>query len=145
MKIAIGSDHAGLSLKQALLAEGLSEHEVVDVGTHDPTSTDYPIYAFKVARLVASGEADFGVLVCGTGIGMAIAASQVPGVRAAVCTSEYMARMARAHNDANVLCLGGRVVGPGQAIAILEAFLKTKFEGGRHERRLRMIEEGGAG
>jgi len=145
MRIAIGSDHAGLSLKQALLTEGLSGHEVVDVGTHDPASTDYPIYAFKVARLVASGEADLGVLVCGTGIGMAIAASRVPGIRAAVCTSEYMARMARAHNDANVLCLGGRVVGPGQAIAILEAFLKTKFEGGRHERRLRMIEEGGAG
>jgi len=143
MRIAIGSDHAGLSLKRALLAEGLSGHEVVDVGTHDPTSTDYPIYAFKVARLVASGEADFGVLICGTGIGMALAASRVPGVRPAVCTSEYMARMARAHNDANVLCLGGRVLGPGQALEILKSFLSTKFEGGRHARRLHMIEEGG--
>ena len=117
----------------------------IDVGTHDTESTDYPIYALRVARLVASGEADLGVLICGTGIGMSIAASRVAGIRAALCTSEYMARMARAHNDANVLCLGGRVVGPGQALAILQAFLETGFQGGRHARRLRLIEEGGAG
>lgn len=145
MRIAIGADHAGYGLKQVLLEEGLSGHEVIDVGTHDTSSTDYPIYALRVARLVAGGEADLGVLICGTGIGMSIAASRVAGIRAALCTSEYMARMARAHNDANVLCLGGRVVGPGQALAILQVFLETGFQGGRHVRRLRLIEEGGAG
>ncbi|HHE47863.1 MAG TPA: ribose 5-phosphate isomerase B [Candidatus Acetothermia bacterium] len=143
MKVAIGADHAGFSLKQVLVSQGLAGHEVVDVGTHSEGSTDYPIYAFKVARLVAAGEADLGVLICGTGIGMALAASRVPGVRPAVCTSEYMARKARAHNNANVLCLGGRVLGPGQALEILNVFLNTEFEGGRHARRLRMIEEGG--
>lgn len=142
MRIAIGSDHAGLALKRALLENGLGDHQVVDVGTYTPESTDYPIYAFRVARLVAKGEADLGVLICGTGIGMAMAASRVPGIRAALCTTEYMARMARAHNDANVLCLGGRVLGPDQALAILEVFLATEFVGGRHERRVRMIEEG---
>ncbi len=141
MKIAIGSDHAGLALKRALI-DGLGDHQVVDVGTHSQKSTDYPIYAFRVAKLVASGEADLGVLICGTGIGMAMAASRVTGIRAALCTTEYMARMARAHNDANVLCLGGRVLGPDQALAILQTFLATEFEGGRHARRVRMIEEG---
>jgi len=145
VKIASGAEHAGHGLKQVLLEEGLSGHEVIDVGTHDTESTDYPIYALRVARLVASGEADLGVLICGTGIGMSIAASRVAGIRAALCTSEYMARMARAHNDANVLCLGGRVLGPGQALAILQAFLETGFQGGKHARRLRLIEEGGAG
>ena len=144
MKIAIGSDHAGYKLKQVLLSQGLSGHEVVDVGTYSEESTDYPIYAFKVARLVAAGEADLGVLICGTGLGMSMAASRVPGIRAALCTTEYMARMARAHNDANVLCLGGRVIGPDQALAILDAFLSSQFEGGRHARRLRMLEEGGS-
>ncbi|MBC7098005.1 ribose 5-phosphate isomerase B [Candidatus Bipolaricaulota bacterium] len=142
MKVAIGADHAGFSLKQVLISQGLAGHEVVDVGTHGEGSTDYPVYAFKVASLVAAGEVDMGVLVCGTGIGMAMAASRVKGVRAAVCTSEYMARMARAHNDANVLCLGGRVLGPGQALEILKVFLNTGFEGGRHAARVRMIEEG---
>ena len=142
MKIAIGADHAGYRLKEHLIAHGLSQHQVLDVGTHSEESTDYPIYAFRVARLVASGEADLGVLICGTGIGMAMAASRVAGIRAALCTTEYMARMARAHNDANVLCLGGRVLGPDQALAILQAFLATQFEGGRHARRVRMIEEG---
>ncbi len=143
MRIAIGSDHAGYQLKRVLVSQGLGGHEVIDVGTHSEESTDYPIYAFKVARLVASGEADLGVLICGTGLGMSMAASRVPGIRAALCTTEYMARMARAHNDANVLCLGGRVIGPDQALAILEAFLTTRFEGGRHARRLRLLEEGG--
>lgn len=145
MKIAIGSDHAGLELKRILVAQGLAGHEVVDVGTHSPKSTDYPIYAFRVAGMVASGEADLGVLICGTGIGMSMAASRVKGVRAALCTTEYMARMARAHNDANVLCLGGRVLGPDQALSILQAFLAAEFEGGRHARRVRMVEEGSDG
>jgi ribose 5-phosphate isomerase B len=145
MKIAIGADHAGYRLKEHLIAHGLSEHQVVDVGTHSEESTDYPIYAFKVARLVASGEADLGVLICGTGIGMSMAASRVPGARPALCTNQFMAQLARAHNNANILCLGGRVVGPGLALAILEAFLTSRFAGGRHQRRVRMVEEGGAG
>jgi len=143
MRVAIGADHAGFSLKQVLISQGLAGHDVVDVGTDSLKSTDYPIYAFRVAKLVAAGEADLGVLICGTGVGMALAASRVPGTRPAVCTSEYMARMARAHNAANVLCLGGRVLGPGQALEILSVFLNTEFKGGRHARRLRMIEQGG--
>lgn len=141
MKIAIGSDHAGFTLKQHLLS-GLASHEVVDVGTHSPQVTDYPIYALRVARLVARGEVQVGVLICGTGIGMAMAASRVRGARPATATNSYMARMARADNDANILCLGGRVLGPGLAEDIVRTFLSTEFQGGRHARRLRMIEEG---
>lgn len=142
MKLVIGSDHAGLELKRELLqvlaARGV---EFQDLGTYEGDSVDYPDFAVKVARLVGSGEYPLGVLVCGTGIGMSIAANKRRGVRAAVCTSEFEARMARAHNDANVLCLGQRVVGPGLARSILEAFLDQEFEGGRHVRRVRKIQE----
>ncbi len=142
MRIAIGSDHAGYRLKEALVRGVLSGHEVLDLGTHSEESTDYPRYAFAVARAVARGEAEYGILICGTGIGMAMAASRVPGIRAATCANAYMARMARAHNDANVLCLGGRVVGVGLAEEIVRVFLSTPFEGGRHARRLKLISEG---
>ncbi len=148
MRIAIGADHAGYALKETLVAymreQGL---EVLDFGTHGPDSVDYPDYARVVAEAVARGEADFGVLICGTGIGMSIAANKVPGVRAAAISDVYSARMSRAHNDANILCMGGRVVGPGLAIEILETWLRTPFEGGRHARRLEKIRqlEGGCG
>lgn len=142
MKLVIGSDHAGLELKRELL-QVLAPRgvEVQDLGTYEGDSVDYPDFAVKVARLVGSGEYPLGVLVCGTGIGMSIVANKRRGVRAAVCTSEFEARMARAHNDANVLCLGQRVVGPGLARNILEAFLDQKFEGGRHVRRVQKIQE----
>ncbi len=140
MRIAIGADHAGYALKEVLIAH-LREQgvEVVDFGTHGMDSVDYPDYARAVAEAVARGKADYGVLICGTGVGMAITANKVPGIRAAAVSDVYSAKMSRAHNDANILCLGGRVVGPGLAIEILEAWLHTPFEGGRHARRLEKI------
>ncbi len=142
MKIAIASDHAGLSLKrelvEALKARG---HECRDFGAHSGESVDYPDFASEVARAVRGGDVDRGVLVCGTGIGMSIVANKHRGVRAALCTTEFEARMARAHNDANVLCLGERVVGIGLGRAILEAFLDQAFEGGRHEKRVKKIQD----
>ncbi|MGA9521663.1 MAG: ribose 5-phosphate isomerase B [Myxococcaceae bacterium] len=142
MKIAIACDHAGLSLKRelvdALKARG---HECRDFGAHNGESVDYPDFASEVARAVRGGDVDRGVLVCGTGIGMSIVANKYRGVRAALCTSEFEARMARAHNDANVLCLGERVVGLGLGRAILEAFLDQGFEGGRHEKRVKKIHD----
>jgi ribose 5-phosphate isomerase B len=140
MKIAVGSDHAGFELKQRLVAylvEG--GHEVLDLGVASPERSDYPDQAAAVARSVVAGDAARGLLVCGTGVGMAIAANKVRGVRAANCDDLFVARLARAHNDANVLALGARVVGPGLAEAILEAFLGTPFEGGRHAARVGKI------
>jgi ribose 5-phosphate isomerase B len=140
LTVATGSDHAGLGLKtelrKALEARGAA---VEDLGSYDGDSVDYPDFASAVARKVGKGETTFGLLVCGTGIGMSIVANKHRGVRAAHCTTELEARMARAHNDANVLCLGERVVGPGLAAAILAAFLDTPFEGGRHARRVQKI------
>lgn len=140
MKIAIGADHAGFHLKRALVEGVLAGYEVEDHGTHSPDeSVDYPRYAFSVAEAVAGGKARYGILICGTGIGMCMAASRVEGIRPALCTNVYMARMARAHNDANVLCLGGRVLGVGVAEEIVRVFLSTPFEGGRHARRLALV------
>ena len=141
MRLAAASDHAGFPLKNHLVAwlRGRG-HEVVDLGTHSAESTDYPDFAHEVARRIASGEFERGLLVCGTGIGMSITANRHAGVRAARCLTEYDARMARAHNDANVLALGERVTGAGLAEAILETFLATAFEGGRHARRVQKIE-----
>lgn len=137
MVIAIGSDHAGLPLKRALLAalEG-GGHTVLDAGTHDEASCDYPDFARDVAAKVASGEARFGVLVCGSGIGMAIAANRHPAIRAAVLHNATEARLTRAHNDANVACFGARLIGPEVALDALRSFLDTAYEGGRHARRL---------
>ncbi len=142
MKLVIASDHAGLELKKVVL-EAISARklEVDDLGAFNGDSVDYPDFASKVARAVGSKAADRGVLVCGTGIGMSIVANKHRGVRAALCTTEFEAAMARAHNDANVLCLGQRVVGPGLARAITEAFLSTQFEGGRHQRRIEKISD----
>ncbi|HZN53901.1 MAG TPA: ribose 5-phosphate isomerase B [Candidatus Polarisedimenticolaceae bacterium] len=140
MKIAAGSDHAGFAGKEHLkgwLAE--RGHEVIDLGTHGPESVDYPDFAARVARAVAAGEAPFGLLLCGTGIGVSIAANKVRGIRAAHCTDPYQARLARQHNDANILCLGGRVSGLGLMEAILESFLSHGFDGGRHQVRVEKI------
>ncbi|THB66177.1 MAG: ribose 5-phosphate isomerase B [Desulfovibrio sp.] len=135
-KVFIGSDHAGYSLK-AYLIPLISQagYEVVDLGPESEQSCDYPVFANKVCEAVLA-EKGLGLLICGTGVGMSMAANKVAGIRAALCTNEYMARMTRAHNDANVLCMGERVTGPGVAEAIALAFLGTEFEGGRHQRRI---------
>lgn len=137
MKIAVGADHAGFELKDHLrrYLEGLG-HEVRDFGTSSSESTDYPDYAELVGRAVAGGEAERGLLVCGTGIGMAIAANKIPGVRAANCFEPYTVSLAREHNDANVLTLAGRILAPPYAEAILQVFLDTDFAHGRHQRRV---------
>jgi len=140
MKIAVGADHAGYELKekirQRLAQEG---HEVHDKGTNSAESVDYPDFARLVGEEVARQEADFGVLVCGSGIGMSIAANKVPGVRAAHVTNMYEAQMAREHNNANVVTVGSRVLDEWAAMQAVETFLKTKFAGGRHERRVQKI------
>lgn len=140
MKIAIASDHGGFALKN-ILKQHLQEagYEVSDCGTDSEESCDYPDFAEKACRQVQSGGVSLAVLICGTGIGMSIAANKMKGIRAALCHDEFSARFARAHNDANVLALGARVVGPGLAGSILDVFLTGQFEGGRHERRLRKI------
>jgi ribose 5-phosphate isomerase B len=140
MKIALGADHAGFELKekikQHLLQKGIP---VDDLGTHSTESVDYPDFARQVGEAVVGGRADWGILVCGTGIGMAMAANKVPGVRAALCGDLYTARMSREHNDANVLVLGGRLMGADMAADILLAWLETDFAGGRHARRVGKI------
>ena len=142
MKIALGVDHAGFPYKKeietVLRALGGS---VVDMGTSSDASCDYPDFAEKVARAVASGEADRGVLVCGTGIGMAIAANKVAGIRAAVVTDEKTAELSRRHNDANIFCAGARVLPVVKIAEALKVWLQTAFEGGRHQKRLEKIEQ----
>ncbi len=140
MKIALGSDHAGFELKQAikpvLEAEG---HEVMDVGTDSEESVDYPVYASKAAHLVADGEAERGIVVCGSGVGVSIVANKVNGIRAVNAHDPEEAEMSRRHNDANVLALAGRRLTEPEAEAIMSRFLGTEFEGGRHERRVEEI------
>jgi ribose 5-phosphate isomerase B len=141
MIIAIGSDHAGLPLKRALLSALEAQgHAVLDAGTHDDASVDYPDFAHEVAAKVAVGEAQFGVLVCGSGIGMSIAANRHPAIRAVVLHNTTEARLTRAHNDANIACFGARTTGVEVALDALATFLGTAFEGGRHERRIAKIE-----
>ena len=140
MKIVLGSDHAGFELKEYIRKDLLEKGmEVEDKGTFSLESLDYPDFAKKVSETVLQEEA-LGILICGTGIGISMAANRHPGIRAALCENEFSARMSRAHNDANVLCMGGRVVGVGLALSIVEAFLNTEFEGGRHARRVQKIE-----
>ncbi|UPY36562.1 ribose 5-phosphate isomerase B [Sediminicoccus sp. KRV36] len=141
MIIALGSDHAGLPLKRAILSALEAQgHVVLDAGTQDDTSVDYPDFAHDVAAKVGAGEAGFGVLVCGSGIGMAIAANRHPAIRAAVLHNTTEARLTRAHNDANIACFGARTTGVEVALDALAAFLATPFEGGRHGRRVAKIE-----
>ncbi len=141
-RIALGSDHIGLELRGVIKAfldeQGI---EVLDLGTFSRERTDYPVYAEKVARAILSGEAERGILICGTGVGMSIAANKISGIRAVVCSEPYSAVLARQHNDANVLALGARVVGNGLACTIVKLWLEAEFEGGRHRNRLKMIEE----
>ena len=140
MRIAIGCDHGGIILKPAVVEYLRSKgHEVVDFGSFDGERVDYPIYAEKVAKAVASGDCTKGVLLCGTGIGMSIAANKVKGIRAAVLSDEFSAAACSAHNNANILCLGGRVVSPEKAVKLTDLWLSTPFEGDRHVRRLAMI------
>lgn len=141
MHIAIGSDHGGFELKEEI-KKLLEEVGIAyrDLGTSSLDSVDYPDFAAEVARRVRSGEVDAGILVCGTGIGMSIAANRFQGIRAAVISDEYTAKMAKAHNNANVICLGGRVQSPAQARTLVKTWLKTEYEGGRHERRLAKLD-----
>jgi ribose 5-phosphate isomerase B len=138
--IALGADHAGVALKDSLRAAlEVAGHPVLDFGTHGNGSVDYPDFAHQVARAVGEGQAGFGVLVCGTGIGMSIAANRHPAIRAVVVHNTTEARLTRAHNDANVACFGARTTGPEVVLDALSAFLTTPYEGGRHARRVAKI------
>lgn len=140
MKIAIASDHGGYDYKQELIPyiESLG-HQVLDLGCHGPVSVDYPDYGIPCAQAVARGEADRGVVICGTGIGISISANKVPGIRCALCTDPVMARLTREHNDANMLAMGGRIIGIELAKGIVQVFLSTEFSGGRHKTRIDKI------
>ncbi len=142
MKIAIGNDHAAVDMKREVV-QHLTDRgiEVINFGTDSYESCDYPIYGKKVAHAVADGKADLGILICGTGIGISLAANKVKGIRAAVCSETYSARLTRKHNDANILAFGARVIGPGTALDLVDTFIDTPFEGGRHQRRIDMIED----
>lgn len=140
MKIAIASDHGGYDYKQELIPyiESLG-HQVLDLGCHGPASVDYPDYGIPCAQAVARGKADRGVVICGTGIGISISANKVPGIRCALCTDPVMARLTREHNDANMLAMGGRIIGIELAKGIVQVFLSTEFSGGRHKTRIDKI------
>ena len=137
MKIAMGNDHTAIELKNIIKEFVESKgYEVIDLGTNSTESCDYPVYGEKVGRAVASGEADLGIAICGTGVGISLAANKVKGIRACVCSEPYTAVMSRRHNDANVLALGAGITGPNLAKRMVEVFLNTEFEGGRHARRV---------
>jgi ribose 5-phosphate isomerase B len=142
MKIAIGTDHGGIVLKQSVI-DSLKElnYDYEDFGTYDNSSVDYPDYAVKVAEAVASGQCDKGVLLCGTGIGISIAANKVNGIRAAVITDEFCAGVCSGHNNANIICMGGRVISPEKAGKLVKIWLNTPFEGGRHLNRINKIKD----
>ncbi len=142
MKIAIGADAAGYSLKEKIKEHLISRgDEVVDFGTYSDASVHYPIYGYKVAKCISDKDADFGILVCGTGIGMSMVANKLKGVRAACVSEHFSAKATRLHNNANVICLGERVIGAGLAIELVDIFLDTPAEGGRHADRVGMISE----
>ncbi len=140
MKIAIGSDHGGVSLKEELKAFiSTLGHEVTDCGCHSRESVDYPLFARQVCDLVRTNAVERGILICGTGIGMSMAANKFPDIRAALCHEPFSAKMSRLHNDANILCLGERVIGSEIAKDIVAVWLSTPFEGGRHKRRIELF------
>lgn len=142
MNIAIGCDHGGYRLKEAIKKHVIElGNTVEDFGCFDEASVDYPLIAAKAAHNVADGKSDFGILICSTGIGISISANKIDGIRAALCTDRHCAEMTRRHNNANVLCLGGQVVTPETAIRIVDVFLSTEFEGGRHQRRIDLIKD----
>ena len=141
-KIVMASDHAGFDLKNTLVEQLKNDgYEVEDAGTYSKDSCDYPVFAEKACRYMLDGKAELCILVCGTGIGMSMAANMVKGIRAACCSDTYSAKYTRLHNDANVLCMGARVVGEGLAYEIAKVFLETEFEGGKHLRRINMISD----
>ena len=142
MKIAIGNDHTAVDLKNTI-SDYLKElgYEVINLGTDSRESCDYPVYGEKVGRAVADGQADLGIAICGTGVGISLAANKVKGIRACVCSEPYTAKLSRMHNNSNVLAFGARVVGDELAKMIVKVWLDTEFEGGRHQRRVDMIME----
>ncbi|HNZ82664.1 MAG TPA: ribose 5-phosphate isomerase B [Sedimentibacter sp.] len=140
MKIVLASDHGGFELKEAIKKHLIKKgYDINDIGVNDTKSVDYPDYGKRAAMMVAGKEADRGIIICGTGIGISIAANKVKGIRCALCTNEYMARMSRMHNNANMLAIGGRVTGVGLAEDMVDVWLSTEFEGGRHEIRVNKI------
>ena len=144
MKLAIGNDHAAVEMKNQIMAFLQQEgHEIMNVGNNDPLDRgdDYPIYGYRVGRLVADGEADLGICICGTGVGISLAANKIPGIRACVCSDPYTAQLSRRHNNPNVLAFGARVIGIELAKMIVKEWLEAEFEGGRHQRRIDMIQE----
>ncbi|MGV8980033.1 ribose 5-phosphate isomerase B [Clostridium sp.] len=142
MKIALGSDHGGFCLKKEIIMFLESKHiEVTDFGTYTEDSCDYPDYALKVAKEVVAENFELGILICGTGIGIGIAANKVPGIRAALCSDTFSAHASREHNNANILTLGARVIGTGLALDIVETFINAKFQGDRHQKRINKITE----
>ena len=142
MKIALGCDHAAFELKEAVKAKMESEgHTVIDVGTDSNESVDYPKFGHAVGRTVASGEAERGIALCGSGIGISIACNKVPGIRAALCTTTEMGELSRRHNNANVLCMGARIISQELAFDIIDTWMTTEFEGGKHLRRINEIED----
>ena len=142
MKIAIGNDHVAVALKRSIMTfleeKGI---EVVNVGTDSEERFNYPISGYKVGKMVASGEVDYGILICGTGVGISLSANKIKGIRAALVHNEFTAKLARLHNDANVIALGARVIGDELGLACVETFINTEFEGGRHARRVGKIEK----
>ena len=142
MKIAMGNDHSAVEMKEAMKAYVESKgYEVIDFGTNSTESCDYPEFGEKVGRAVASGEEDYGIAICGTGIGIGIAAGKVKGVRVCTCSEPYSARLSRMHNNTNVLTFGARVIGVEMAKMIVDEWLDNKYEGGRHDRRVQMLGE----
>jgi ribose 5-phosphate isomerase B len=141
MKIMVGCDHGGYDLKQIVVKHlQRLNHQVEDIGTHSGESVDYPQYAARVGHAVADATVERGILICGSGIGMSITANRIPGVRAAVVSEPYAAKLSRRHNDSNVLCLGGRLLGDQLALEIVDVWLREEFEGGRHDRRVALID-----
>ena len=142
MNLVIASDHAGFALKENV-KKYLQEkgHSVIDCGTNSEASCDYPVFAKALCKEINDGNAELGILICGTGIGMSMAANKVKGIRAAVCSDYFSTKFTRAHNNTNVMCLGARVMGEGLALELIDVFLSTPFEGGKHLRRVNMLEE----
>ena len=142
MKIVLANDHSAVDMKKEILIH-LEEkgYQVIDIGTNSPESCDYPVFGERAGKMVASGEADLGILICGTGVGISLAANKVKGVRACVCSEPYSAKLSRMHNDTNILAFGARVVGTELAKMIVDEWLASEFEGGRHKRRVDMIME----
>ncbi len=143
MKIALGCDHGGFGLMQEVKKhlDEMNDVEYVDFGTYSEESCDYPVFAEAAANAVAKGECDLGILICGTGIGISISANKVKGIRAALCSDCFSAEMTRRHNDANMLCMGARVLGAGLALKIVDTFLSSGFDGGRHAKRIALISD----